>query len=387
MFKKRHLRSIIQEIKRYTYINIARVVFILIKKTETVKKIFVILFPQKSTCFSMAKKLIFSIIILIAAVTVSKAQDPTFSQFYANPLYLNPAMAGNTYCGRLNLNFRNQWPSISGGYITYSATYDQFLEKINSGYGIMFVGDRQGEGAMSTMMISGLYSYKLMASQSIRIDFGAQVSYHQTKIDWNKFVFADMINPQTGTIDNPTHENEADWNKSVNFVDFSAGLVAGYEDKFYGGVAVHHLTEPENGLQIQSESKLPMKITVHGGAEYNTSTGRFGGVESDDLAISANFLYQQQDNFHQLNLGVYGTLKPFVAGLWFRYNFENPDAVIALIGFKQDTYRIGYSYDFTVSQIGMSGGGSHEISFAWEFCIYKEDYKKRVLKAIKSPSF
>jgi type IX secretion system PorP/SprF family membrane protein len=335
----------------------------------------------------MAKKLIFSLIILLAAGSVSNAQDPLFSQFYANPLYLNPAMAGNTYCGRLNLNFRNQWPSISGGYITYNVSYDQFIEKINSGYGVMFTGDRQGDGAMSTMMISGLYSYKLMVSESTRIDFGIQASYNQTKIDWDKFVFGDMIDPNSGSTGNPTMENPADWNKSVSYVDFSAGVLVGYEDKYYGGIAVYHMNEPDNGLQFNSQSKLPMKITVHGGMEYNATHGGMGGVEKEDVGISANFIYQRQDKFQQLNLGVYATLYPFVTGLWFRYNFENPDAVIALIGFKQDHYRLGYSYDFTVSKIGLSGGGAHEISFAWEFCIYKEDYKRRVLKAIKSPSF
>jgi len=55
------------------------------------------------------------------------AQDPEFTQFYANPLYLNPAFAGTARCPRVNLNYRNQWPAISGTYVTYSASYDQHL--------------------------------------------------------------------------------------------------------------------------------------------------------------------------------------------------------------------------------------------------------------------
>ena len=63
---------------------------------------------------------------------IGQAQDPQFSQFYANPLFLNPALAGFIDCGRVNLNYRNQWPSLANAYITYSASYDQNIPGINS---------------------------------------------------------------------------------------------------------------------------------------------------------------------------------------------------------------------------------------------------------------
>ena len=66
-----------------------------------------------------------------------EAQDPEFSQFYANPLYLNPAFAGTARCPRVSLNYRNQWPGISGTFITTSATYDQQVESLYGGLGLM----------------------------------------------------------------------------------------------------------------------------------------------------------------------------------------------------------------------------------------------------------
>ena len=56
----------------------------------------------------MIKKLSCVLITTILLVTgeIGKAQDPIFSQFYANPLYLNPAMAGSAVCPRLNLNYK-----------------------------------------------------------------------------------------------------------------------------------------------------------------------------------------------------------------------------------------------------------------------------------------
>ena len=56
------------------------------------------------------------IILAILVSFSSRAQDPEFTQFYANPIYLNPAMAGTHGCPRLNLNHRNQWPSLSGAF-------------------------------------------------------------------------------------------------------------------------------------------------------------------------------------------------------------------------------------------------------------------------------
>ena len=62
--------------------------------------------------------------LMIAVSLVADAQDPQFTQFYANPLYLNPAFAGSSRCPRVNINYRNQWPALKETYITTSASYD-----------------------------------------------------------------------------------------------------------------------------------------------------------------------------------------------------------------------------------------------------------------------
>ena len=72
----------------------------------------------------MAKKLILLLTIVCATGIWQDvyAQDPQFTQFYANPLYLNPAFAGTARCPRICMNYRNQWPNLSGTYVTYSAS-------------------------------------------------------------------------------------------------------------------------------------------------------------------------------------------------------------------------------------------------------------------------
>ncbi len=110
-----------------------------------------------------------------------------------------------------------------------------------------------------------------------------------------------------------------------------------------------------------------------------------GGAYEGDILLQPNVLFQQQGNFTQLNAGLYAVKYPFVLGGWFRHNFENPDAAIVLAGVTWQNFRFAYSFDISLSQIGMPGGGAHEISFAWDFCIYRES--KRRIRTIKSPSF
>ena len=118
----------------------------------------------------------------------------------------------------------------------------------------------------------------------------------------------------------------------------------------------------------------------------NATQGGLGNAGGDDILIQPNVLYMQQEEFHQLNVGLYVNKYPFVVGGWFRHNFENPDAAVALIGLTFNNIRIGYSYDFTVSEMGGKAGGAHEVSFAWDFCVYKESARRRI-RAINSPTF
>jgi type IX secretion system PorP/SprF family membrane protein len=314
-----------------------------------------------------------------------RAQDPAFSQFYANPLFLNPALAGATECGRLNLNYRNQWPAMGNAFITYGVSYDQNLESIKSGFGVVIMSDRQGDGALTRSSASLFYSYKLKVSDPITISFGVEGSYLQDHLDWDKLQFADQFNIETKQFDLPTSETPPSRN-SVATPDFSVGAVMNYYDEWFAGVAVNHITQPDISFYDNTTSKLSMKYTVHGGVNVNLSKGMLGNFSQNDYLLQVNLLYLQQETFNQINAGLYINKYPFVLGGWFRHNFSNPDAAIVLVGITWNNLRFGYSYDFTVSKIGGSSGGAHEISFSWDFCIYKQQ-KRRTIRAIKAPMF
>src|SRR5687767_3437658 len=84
------------------------------------------------------------------------AQDAEFSQFYANPMYLNPAFAGTNRCPRAVLNYRNQWPGIANSFVTYSASYDQHVDVLHGGLGVMVLSDKAGEGSLRTTNVSAI---------------------------------------------------------------------------------------------------------------------------------------------------------------------------------------------------------------------------------------
>ncbi len=323
-------------------------------------------------------------IVLMISWGVVQAQDPEFSQYYANPLYLNPAYAGSAECGRLGLNYRNQYPSLSKAYLTYNVSYDQNMPGINSGFGLLVMSDAQGDGGLVRTSAAIFYSYDLKVSSLINVRFGAKGAYYQERLNWNKFIFADQIDASTGDIGEYSSEQKPD-NLNISVADFAAGIVMNYSDIFFVGIAADHITQPNLSFYDNNTSKLPMKITVNAGATINATDGGFGNAYDDDIIIQPNVLYMQQEYFHQLSVGLYVSKYPFVLGSWFRHNFQNPDAIVALVGITYDNLRIGYSYDFTVSQVGGDAGGAHEISFAWDFCLYKD--RRRHIRAIKSPSF
>jgi type IX secretion system PorP/SprF family membrane protein len=314
-----------------------------------------------------------AVLILIAILSIGFsenifAQDPIFTQFYANPLYLNPAFAGSARCPRFCLNYRNQWPGISGTFVTYSASYDQHFDAIGGGLGILFTNDKAGEGTLTTTNVSAMYSYQLNLTREFSMKFGFQATYFQKSVDWSKLTFGDMIDPRRGFVYD-TREVPGLQKKS-NF-DVSAGFL-GYSKRYFFGFAANHLTQPDEGLL--GPSKLPIKYTGHAGAVLPI------GDKGNETFISPNVLYQKQQDFQQLNLGLYVSKGGIVGGLWYR----NADSFIALIGVQQHYFKLGYSYDVTISKLTNQTAGSHELSFSLQF---ECKPKKKKFRTVSCPSF
>lgn len=301
-----------------------------------------------------------------------QAQDPQFTQFYANPIYLNPAFAGSARCPRVVMAYRNQWPALSGSFVTYSASYDQYVPTISGGIGVIALRDEAGRGVLNTTSIGGIYSYQKAVSRTFSLKFGVQATYTQKALDWSKLTFGDQIDPRRGFI---YESQEVVRGGDVGFFDASAGVL-GFSESFYAGASVHHINEPNESL-ILGTSRLPMKFTGHTGAVIPIDGKR---KSLSEASVSPNILYQRQADFEQINVGLYVRKGPLVFGTWYRFK----DSFIALLGVQTETFKVGYSYDLTTSQLTTETGGSHELTLTFQMKCKKRGGRFRT---ISCPSF
>ncbi len=277
---------------------------------------------------------------------------------------MSPAFAGNAYAPHFALNYRNQWPTLKA-YVTYAASYDQFVPHLNSGFGLMVLTDEAGDGLIKTNKVGGVFAYRLQINREWFLKLGAEVSGVQTKYNWDQFIFFDQIDEKLGPysvggVPFPTQEQAPDDPNNFYF-DASAGILV-YNRIFYGGFSIKHLNTPEEAiLDINNNLNggLPMRYSIHAGAQIQIVKGN---KRKPSAFISPNLLFVRQGDFGQLNVGAYGQYGSFFLGGWFRQSQSTSDAVIALAGVEQGIFKIGYSYDITVSGLSGFSGGSHEIS-------------------------
>lgn len=299
------------------------------------------------------------------AVTTLRAQDPQNTQFYANPLYLNPALAGNRICPRVNLTYRMQWPGVYGTYSTVSASFDKLAYKVKGGIGLLVMNDNAGKGTLRTTGVGFIYAPKVIISHNSFISAAIQAGYWQKSVDWSKLTFGDQIDPKRGFIYNT---DEIPGKQTVGSFDLSAGMLISSKYLF-AGAAVHHILEQNEAFL--GTANLPRKYTVHAGANIPVNKG---SKYEDETVISPNVLYQQQGDFKQLNLGVYVRHGTIVGGLWYR----NDDSFIVLLGMEVNHLRLGYSYDVTVSKLTNASAGSHEVTLGYMFSCKKPKAKYRL---------
>lgn len=337
----------------------------------------------------MMRRVSYTIFFWVQALLI-QAQDPQFSQYYAAPLYLNPAFTGTTLDHRFIANYRNQWPNAARGFVTYAFSYDYNLYQYNSGVGFLATVDQAGTAGMQSSQFNFLYSYKWNLSSQWVVSAGLNFGYAFRTIDMNKLIFGDQLMfDSNGNV--PTDDPALFNLNTARYFDFHAGGLI-YNKNIWLGFAASHLNTPNQSL-LDQEALIPIKTSLHGGVRIPLYNGPF---ERDRVSVlSPSFVYKHQGRFDQLDLGVHFLYDPVMLGIWYRgipvqQNAKDnlsQDAVVVVLGFQFEKLEIGYSYDFTVSELGPGSGGSHEVSVKYLLDIQMQTKTKKKDKFIPCPSF
>lgn len=211
------------------------------------------------------KKIVTLFFLLLIGV-LSNAQDMHFTQYYAAPLYLNPAFTGANTCSRGNLTYRNQWPGISKAYKSFLVSGEHFFSKQRLGVGLLIGNDEAGSAQLRTSIVVPSVAYEITVNRSTSIRFGLQPGIGMRSVNYSRFLFGDQIarGNNSASVENMI--------KSKVFFDANAGALL-YNSNYYIGLSVFHINKPNESL-LDDKSRLPIKYSLQGGFTYKLSPER-----------------------------------------------------------------------------------------------------------------
>lgn len=316
-------------------------------------------------------------------------QDEHFSQFYAVPMHMNPALTG-AYDGKYRMAaiYRDQWNNqLESPYQTFAAGGDTNInfkigrqkEPDKIGIGLFFVSDKVAEFQTVNNKISTNFSYqkRLGKDKPSFLGVGVQFGITQRNVNYDNIYFQDQFN-QIDDFNLPTSEILP----PNNFGAFDLGLGINYSvqlDKsdFHIGVAMHHVNEPSYSFfnkldfvnpSINISQKLPSKLVTH--ISYNKQLRYL-------LQLQPRIVYQKQGEDNQLDLGSNLEFSfrdrptAFIIGFWLTaindldsMHLEN---ITPLVGLKQGQFIFGLSYDIHTRDMLSSPFGFNTFEFSIRF--------------------
>jgi len=319
------------------------------------------------------KKILLTLVVCVALVS-AKAQDPNFSQFFASPLTLNPALTGK-FDGVLRIagNYRNQWPTINNAYVTKTVSVDFGMLKgrlpdiDQMGVGILALTDRAGDGVLVTNSagLSFAYHKGLDENGYHQIGAGFQGAYTNKRLDVTKVVFEDELTP-FGFVPGTTGEIFTNKQINVSYVDINAGILYngstnGYNN-FYIGASMYHINRPKESFQggqfilnarttLQAGGKIPVGPYnyLHISAIHSMQAKAHNTVAGGAFSYNVN---NNEDNPTNVYIGA-----------WYRFN----DAIIPYIGLEFNGLHLGATYDANTSDLKPASNtrGGMEISLIY----------------------
>src|ERR1700722_7593754 len=174
----------------------------------------------------MKNKIIVTLSTLFISLGIFAQQDASFSQYFFNPLYINPAYAGTRGIFSGTMVYRTQWVGMEGNPVTESVGVHSMIPESNVGVGLQFYNDNVGP--LTTTNLSGIFAYHLPFSENMKLAFGIEGCIDNVSVAFNKI-----------SIENTSDPAFANNVSSSWMPDANAGLYL-YQDRFFTGFSVKH---------------------------------------------------------------------------------------------------------------------------------------------------
>ncbi len=300
-----------------------------------------------------------------------KAQDFQFSQFYAAPLYLNPALTGISQETRMGTVYRNQWPGLDYQFTAFTTYVDHYSFDQKSGVGLSVSSFSEEFLKLNTTEISGYYAYNLQLSDRANLQVGTQVSYIQKRGTLENLLFGDQIDVFNHTTF-PSSADAVGGLEPFNYFSIGLGGVLAW-DKLWIGVSGHHLNRPKLAFFMRNgESQHWPKYSIQAGYTIPLHEPEFW-EEGTGKFVHFLINYKRQGPFQFVDAGIQMLLDQLVLGAGLRNmpiqsDLPKRESVIALFGLNlSNGLSVGYSYDYPISDVGSQTLGSHELSIRYQF--------------------
>jgi type IX secretion system PorP/SprF family membrane protein len=284
--------------------------------------------------------------------TAKSQQDPMFSQYYFNPLTVNPAYAGSRDVMSVTGLVRRQWLGISSAPVTGGFSFHTPDGKRQNGFGLTVVNDQISY--IGQTWVSGQYAYRLRFRHDYNLQLGLQATVYNWRVNWSK---AHLIDPND---DIPAFYGRNLWLPNAGFGAFFWGK------KLYAGFSIPHLlvntlSNNNPGISFNSRKSDIAALKRH----FFLMAGYVFEV-SPDFKLKPSLLVKQVYGAPlelDMNLNAY-----FWNKLGVGASYRTGDGIVAILEWQfTRQLRAGYAYDYPFTPLRRFTSGSHELMISYDF--------------------
>jgi type IX secretion system PorP/SprF family membrane protein len=291
-------------------------------------------------------------------------QDPLSSHYMFNTLTYNPGVSGISGMICATALNRQQWMGFEGAPTTTVFNISTPLPLFGGKSGAGLIIESDNIGFDKDINLAAAYSQHIDIGPG-KLGIGLSLGMLNKKLEpaW-KIPSGDIHTPASG--DPLIPENKE------SYVAFDAGLGIYYKaDQYYAALSVKHLNQPK----IKFTKGMPY-ISRH----YYLTAGYNLQLRNPSLELIPSVLAVSDGKVLQFTVS---SLLQYNKKLWGGVSYRAGDALIGMAGVElYNGLRLGYAYDFTLSDMSKSSSGSHEfmVNYCFDLNIGKSPMKYKSIR-------